>query len=287
MASENGSERPPIVVGWDRGERARDALALTALLARVLEARVLVVNVAPTSSEPGEADGLPRLGGVDCERRVVRAGSPAEGLQQVVELEQPDVVVLGSAHRGALGRIAPGDVAANLLHGSPCPVAIAPAGFADAAPEGLREIAVAYDASPEARAALRQATALARASGAAARLISVATSPEYAWMSEDLRETMDVFGEIPGEHTQHELDKAVAETAEEVSVAGEVRVGHPAREICEACDKGVDLLVIGSRGYGALGRVLLGSVSAKVVRSAPCPVMVVPPPERRERDRPR
>ena len=38
----------------------------------------------------------------------------------------------------------------------------------------------------------------------------------------------------------------------------------------------MDLLVVGSRGYGPLRRVLLGSVSSELMHSAPCPVMVVP-----------
>ena len=41
-----------------------------------------------------------------------------------------------------------------------------------------------------------------------------------------------------------------------------------------------DLLVLGSRGYGPLKRVLLGGVSAKVVDEAACPVLVVPRPAR-------
>jgi nucleotide-binding universal stress UspA family protein len=52
-------------------------------------------------------------------------------------------------------------------------------------------------------------------------------------------------------------------------------VGDPADELAtQASD--LDLLVIGSRGYGPLRSVLLGGVSAKVMRSAPCPVFVVP-----------
>jgi nucleotide-binding universal stress UspA family protein len=39
---------------------------------------------------------------------------------------------------------------------------------------------------------------------------------------------------------------------------------------------GLDLLVIGSRGYGPLRAVLLGAVSGRVIRDAACPVIVVP-----------
>jgi len=50
--------------------------------------------------------------------------------------------------------------------------------------------------------------------------------------------------------------------------------GPAAPELEKVCAEGVDLLVLGSRGYGPLMRVLLGSVSGHVFRHAPCPVMV-------------
>ena len=51
--------------------------------------------------------------------------------------------------------------------------------------------------------------------------------------------------------------------------------GDPAIQLVRACEEGADLLVVGSRGYGPLARVLLGSVSRRVTHSAPCPVVVV------------
>lgn len=53
-------------------------------------------------------------------------------------------------------------------------------------------------------------------------------------------------------------------------------VGDPARVLEAAAREGLDLLVLGSRGFGPLRRVLLGSVSSELVREAPWPVMVVP-----------
>ena len=46
--------------------------------------------------------------------------------------------------------------------------------------------------------------------------------------------------------------------------------------LADQADQGIDLLVAGSRGYGPLRRVFAGSVSIALMRSAPCPVMVVP-----------
>jgi nucleotide-binding universal stress UspA family protein len=44
------------------------------------------------------------------------------------------------------------------------------------------------------------------------------------------------------------------------------------------CEENSYLLVLGSRGYGPVARVLLGSVSRRVVADAPCPVLVVARP---------
>jgi nucleotide-binding universal stress UspA family protein len=61
-------------------------------------------------------------------------------------------------------------------------------------------------------------------------------------------------------------------TVEPVAVAG-----HPAEELCSLAE-GADLLVVGERGLGGFGGLLLGSVSQQVVAHASCPVVVVPSP---------
>jgi nucleotide-binding universal stress UspA family protein len=63
--------------------------------------------------------------------------------------------------------------------------------------------------------------------------------------------------------------------ADEVEVERVLRSGDPAAELAlEAVE--LDLLVVGSRGHGPLGETLLGSVSSELVRTAPCPVLVMP-----------
>ena len=60
----------------------------------------------------------------------------------------------------------------------------------------------------------------------------------------------------------------------------EVREGNPFTEIVRyAKDHDIDLIIMGTHGRGGLAHVLLGSVSEKVVRKAPCPVLTVRHPE--------
>ena len=54
--------------------------------------------------------------------------------------------------------------------------------------------------------------------------------------------------------------------------------GDPVQKLLEDAEIGVDLLVPGSRGFGPVMRLLIGSVSSRVIREAPCPVLVVPRP---------
>jgi nucleotide-binding universal stress UspA family protein len=75
------------------------------------------------------------------------------------------------------------------------------------------------------------------------------------------------------------LDAAISRLEPALSASGEVIVAtHPAAVIADAAEDS-DLLVMGSRGYGPLGRVLLGGVASHVTRSAACPVIVTARPE--------
>jgi nucleotide-binding universal stress UspA family protein len=61
-----------------------------------------------------------------------------------------------------------------------------------------------------------------------------------------------------------------------VSASSQVLVGTPARVISEhATNRGTDLIVMGTHGRGGLAHLALGSVAERVLRTAPCPVLVV------------
>lgn len=65
--------------------------------------------------------------------------------------------------------------------------------------------------------------------------------------------------------------------ASEVPVDLQVLEGYPGRALVQAA-QGAELLVVGSRGRGALGRMLLGSVGLHCASHAPCPVVIVREP---------
>jgi nucleotide-binding universal stress UspA family protein len=75
---------------------------------------------------------------------------------------------------------------------------------------------------------------------------------------------------------QQSLETALAEVGERVPVTGELLEGPVAPALTDLDPDTVDLLVCGSRGYGPVRRVLLGGISARVVRNSRVPVVVVP-----------
>jgi nucleotide-binding universal stress UspA family protein len=78
------------------------------------------------------------------------------------------------------------------------------------------------------------------------------------------------------ESADHALDLTTAALDTTASIERLIEDGPPGAAICDvAKDRGVDVIVVGSRGRGAIKRAVLGSVSTHVVHNAPCPVLVV------------
>ena len=289
MTAEAESRHPRrILVGFDGSEGGRDAVALAATLADA-EAEYLLVDVIPPvgivtmhphrleDEEPPQSKGffleaLEELAGRPVETRTYVANSPAHVLTDIAAEEGFDLIAIGPCYPGKLGRILVGSVGNGLMHGAAAPVAAAPRGYADQPRPAIRQIAVAWDGSPEAREALADAETLARRHSALLRLLTV-----------DVRDST-----IPGFIGWEPLaprspDQVLADGLAAVSpdVAAEARCidgGSIPETIADYCAQGIDLLVVGSRGYGPLGRVLVGSVATGLLQRAECPVLTVPRP---------
>jgi nucleotide-binding universal stress UspA family protein len=219
------------------------------------------------------ADSLPSDASLQVERRAVRGSSAAAALQELAEAEHPRAFVLGSCHRGAVGRVVIGGVAERLLHGSPCPVVVAPRGLAERGPVRLGTVCVGFDGRPEAWTALQRGAQIAAAAGGRLRVAMVvpplAGTPTMAVFPPELVEERLKAAQI-------ELEHAVHSVAKRLEPAARLLEGSPSQQLADEASVAVDLMVVGSRGYGPLQRVLLGSVSTSLMHSAPCPVMVVP-----------
>jgi nucleotide-binding universal stress UspA family protein len=260
-----------LLVGDNGSEEARDAIALARLLAQLLTADLTRVGVVSERHRADQAGGgATSTGGKTPVPEVHVSGSPARVLHELAESRDAAMLVLGSSHRAAPGRILAGGVAGRLLHGGPCPIAVAPRGFAAGAPGGPRVIGVAFDDSLESRSALELAARLGEAANAALRVIYVypGVPPAAGRASPD--------GPTPYEQAEDALRRAVRPLSSELRAEPRFRSGIPASVLIDESELGLDLMVMGSRGYGPLRSVLLGSVSEELVRAAACPVVIVP-----------
>jgi nucleotide-binding universal stress UspA family protein len=272
-----------IVVGVDGSATGRDALALARELAGPQSELVLAnVYIAGTWPARGNA-GIFTTGqreeahevlekarseaGIDAKLATVASHYVGRGLHELAEDIGADAIVVGSSQKGLTGRVWHGNDMRGALNGAPAGVAIAPSGYADR-PHALSEIGVGYDGSPESQRALEVARELAAHHGA--RLSAFEAVPVNAAYAE-------------GRHPKQEtIDRLVAEAVERLGklegVEPHAAYGEPGEELV-LYGASVDLLVVGSRGYGPWGRLVHGSTSHHLAGTARCPLLVVPRPE--------
>ena len=279
-----------IIIAVDAKERTLDALALGRLLTSATGAPPVLISVFPyhplgdpdspdledvreearaTMLELAQAEGYEAA-----EARVVAGNFAARELQHATEQPDAGLIVVGSTTRGPVGRLLPGGIAERLLTGAACPVAIAPRDYAGRRPERLARIGVGVDDSGEAREALDAAVALAAVAGARLRVITAFAQDAFGAVA---------AAALPGDAGRAAMrdalqaahQEAVAEARARVEVEDRF-VDGPADDVLEAQSDDLDLLVIGSRGYGPVGAVLVGATSSHLAHTARCPVLVTP-----------
>lgn len=284
-----------IVVGYAGDQAGRDAVTLAGEIAALTGGHITVAfpyhpALARETSEEaqermsaqvgpllGSVVGGPRGGGGAVAEATFRwspSSWPIHALHELAAYEHAQLIVVGAAREGAAGHLKP-SLMERMVHGAPCAIAVAPAGYADS--HALARIGVGFSSSKEGYAAIRLARSLAATSGGSVRVIAGAglepALASYAFSSPALGEVQD---EIYAD-TERTLARACEELSAEdgVPIAHETVRGDPAGVLIERSGE-LDLLVLGSRAYGPLRHALLGSVSAQAMREARCPVLVVP-----------
>jgi len=271
-----------VLVGVDGSANGRDAIALARqltdpagkiTLAHVHRGELDFIKGVQRDLLREDREGSEKLledersaTGIEAELRSVVASSAAAGLHGQAGLQGADLLVVGSCRHGALGRAVLGDDTRAALNGAPCAVAIASHGHA-AEERRLATIGVAYNGSPESKVALRAARAVAGGVGAQIQLRQVAFLPTTAYSG---FAALDLGDSIEEMVAQAERGIAVIP-----GVSGKAVYGPPDAEL-EAFSDEVDLLVIGSRSYGPVKRLMLGSTSNYLARHAGCSLLVLP-----------
>ncbi|WP_396454347.1 universal stress protein [Actinomadura sp.] len=295
----NDTGAPRVLVGYSPDERGDDALALAALLARTMDAPLTAAHVHPPpwpTPGPGAVDAewvaylrgqadealrraAARLGELGVPERAVDLRvhahrSSGRGLLQVAAEAGAGLIVAGSAPRGRRGRVAIGSTADQLLHGSPVPVMLAPRGYAAHPPKRFARMTVAYWRHRDGEGPLTAAAALADRLGVELRLLTLVLRPpglaakfrapggvldrQLAQAEEDLRYAAGMFG------GGTPVERLTAVGTDIAKTLGTVDMLH-----------GEVLACLSSR-EGPLRKVFLGETSGKIVRAAPCPVLLLP-----------
>jgi nucleotide-binding universal stress UspA family protein len=202
---------------------------------------------------------------VDAHLRWRVCGSVGRGLNELCEEAGADLLAVGSSRRGRLGRVLIGDDTRAALNGAPCAIAIAPTNYSHE-PIAMREIGVGYNGSPESEHALDLARRLAAGTGAKLSAFEAVSLSTIRFEARLFRLSVAV-------------DTLVNEARDRITRRGDVEAhaayGDAAEELA-LYSASLDLLVVGSRGYGPIGRLIHGSTSRKLTHLARCPLLVLP-----------
>lgn len=300
MSDEGKPARQRIVIGYDGSPNSEDALELGRQLCEAFDAIPLVASCVlwprylmdpPELGRAVEDDTRPllahateKLAPLGVQTCSLYGDSAAMALQQLALDVEALAIVVGSSHRGAAGRVLLGSTGRSLLTGSPSALAVAPKRYAEHRGEHLLRIGVGVDGGEEAAHALETGIALAERLHAKLTLVGVLT-PTPVGYGTVAGSALGDLARSQREHFAQVLEDAADSVPASLSVEVRRLQGAPAQRLAEA-SADFDLMVVGSRGYGPLRRVMLGSVSSSLMEAAACPLLITPkgaslePPER-------
>lgn len=272
-----------ILVPVDGNPPALAALEHAADLAADVNASLHLVTVT-LGAEPDEDiraeeiidEAIEHLDGTDVDVTTdIRSGKPAEEIIGVAEDAGVDAIVLGSLGRRGVRRLLLGSVAEDVVRDAPVPVIVVPSGDDVHCRYPYQTIVVGVDGSEHASAALDRAIEIASKQDSALHLVSVVELP-----------SVQIDGQIdsPLDALESTAERVVADGAERATERGvdevhtDIRIGSADRVLRTYVeDTDADLVVAGTHGRSGVDRLLLGSVSERVLRTATAPVLTVGP----------
>lgn len=264
-----------VLLAVDGSKYSEGAIRVAAAMARKCEAELVVMSVAlvdpqystlvPNLEEEASKlallnvnNAIATMMDVKCVPLTRMGGDPAQVIVATAEEVRADLIVMGRHGRRGLARWKLGHATGKVVGHAPCPVMVAPS----AAEMWSKRILVATDGSRYGD----------RAAVVAGKLASTCNLPLSA-----VTAVLSSHSEDRRASAQAAIDTIILEMAKSgVSVKGQLGNGRPDQVILDAAKKdGADLIVIGSHGRTGLDKVLMGSVSEKILNQADCAVLVV------------
>ncbi|MEW6163135.1 MAG: universal stress protein [Nitrospirota bacterium] len=278
-----------ILVAVDGSESSKNALRQAIKLANSEESWITVVTVIP----PYEGDlALTAVGNIreamrePCERALLEAreiakaertliktvceeGEIHERIVDLADAENCDLIVMGRKGRSQVERVLIGSVTARVIGYSQRDVLVVPGGTA----LGWKNIFLNTDGSKYSEAATDKAINFAKSYGGNLMVVSVVDVTE-----EFMARAPGLVEEMVKKARGFVKDVKKKAEASNINAITFVREGEAYRVITNlAREHKADVIVIGSHGRTGLKRLLMGSVTEKVIGYAPCPVLVVKP----------
>ncbi|MHB8840272.1 MAG: universal stress protein [Candidatus Aquicultor sp.] len=275
-----------ILVAFDGSESSKNTLVQAAHVAKESGCNIAAVTVVPRvedglgafgadevtefyMSSIGEAVSTLEEPAAACPmvQAIELEGNTHKAIIDVAEERDADLIAVGQKGRSGLGRLLLGSVAARVIGYSPMDVLVVP----DNTVLNWNTILLATDGSAYSKSAADKAIQIASHYGSALKVVSVVDVPYEA------------YGDAPDTlERMEEKARAIVETvkgrAQEFNVKAETFVmdGVSQDRIIElAEEQQANVIVMGSHGRTGLARLLMGSVTEKVIGHAPCPVLVV------------
>ena len=221
---------------------------------------------------------IEQAGGNVAEAHLV-VGRPADAILDLAERIGADLIVVGNRGLGPVKRLLVGSVSGGVVHHAKRPVLVVRGGVGSWPPV---RVVIGEDLSEGAQSAARLGVGLAKLLEAETLLVHAyeGMPPHPETLPRDDRELYEAMVEKHVEQVEPALEGRAADLADSHSLRPRVRIvpGESAQVLSKVAEEGdkPSLLVVGSRGLGAGGRILMGSVSTKVLMAARGPVLVCP-----------
>ncbi len=211
--------------------------------------------------------------------RYIRYGNAAleiiDTISQTAEEMPTDLVLVGTRGRTGIVRFFLGSVAERVARFAPCPVLVA-----NRVRGPLKLIVIGYDGSRGARRAVHFVEKLPLSSDCVICIATMVTPREAGgFLPGPLREEIEAVCKAERRAARQGLNELAKQLQDSgYKVVTELRDADPASGLLQlATERAADLLVVGAQGISEVEQFLLGSVSDRVLRHAPCSVMIIRP----------